>query len=250
MLPKRRTPCTAHSPGYGAHAAIQNFSTTAGGDAFDQVSACFLRASSELLIAPAPLRTPPRRRELLTALPTAPGPKVAGCRTVRSSCSGRLVAHLGRLAVGGGGGAGGGRFKNDGAAEDSFDEGFHASQLFRVTSPVRSVVRPGQARVQVPPGMSQTSNSGSVAARMNPIVHIMQASEHDGGCVGPCGELTQAHYCIKAHNAKPTTWIRGSGRQRPAGTTAPHGHMQIIDNQGDTQVPGAWTASKRSHVKN
>ncbi|KAF8525425.1 hypothetical protein JB92DRAFT_3093624 [Gautieria morchelliformis] len=136
MLPKRRTPCTAHSPGYGAHAAIQNFSTTAGGDAFDQVSACFLRASSELLIAPAPLRTPPRRRELLTALPTAPGPEVAGCRTVRSSCSGRLVAHLGRLA--------------DGAAEDSFNEGFHASQLFRVTSP---------------------------------------ASEHDGGCVGPCGEL-------------------------------------------------------------
>ncbi|KAF8492261.1 hypothetical protein JB92DRAFT_3238394 [Gautieria morchelliformis] len=74
---------------------------------------------------------------------------------------------------------------------------------------------------QVPPGMKQRSNLGSVAARIDPILtSCREASEDDGGCVGPCGEL---HTTVSKNqapppgtqDAKPTTWIKGSGRQRP-----------------------------------
>ncbi|KAF8516063.1 hypothetical protein JB92DRAFT_3114463 [Gautieria morchelliformis] len=118
---------TAHSPGYGAYADVENCSTTAGGrmhltkllhasgtllpSFFRRFTLLSARHSNILhdwrtTTAPAPLltrtRTPPRRRELPTALSTPPLPapsEIAGWRT-------------------------------DGVAEESFDEGLVSSPIY------------------------------------------------------------------------------------------------------------------------
>ncbi|KAF8488452.1 hypothetical protein JB92DRAFT_2836297 [Gautieria morchelliformis] len=93
----------------------------------------------------------------------------------------------------------------------------------------------------------------SSLARKRLCLHLSEGEDHADKMLGQprtvLYQRTRQPHKEPTMPSKPQS-MKGSGRQRPAGTIAPHGHMQITDNLGDAQVPGAWTASKRSYVKN